>query len=615
MGMKTGSFREIKPVGGRPPAYRALAGVLLVFLSACSSLEKLPGPPNKGEVLTEEAARSILTGRQGVVSDDGQPAEDYRLVETPQEGNRVVWLWDLHQLKQQKYAAFLFKNVALRASAGKKISFLPGSFALPKNGSLSKTKTDIDKWLNAKKSWLAKKNARLVIFSRVSSDPDKDLVSVDTRFFDPALAREVAGLKQIFQNQPEGDSEKLQPVVVARQSYFLRPVAAAGPEAAEWMLQSEPADQSLEGVLADTLKRANGTGLTLYSNDPGLTIFLDGETLGNPPVINHYVREGRHVLRLEKLGRPAREVELQARAFRDILLRFDYPEDATTGNITVNTWPAGRPVLINGVLKGKSPVLVSSLARGEYKIEARRKMEEQEYYLFQVKEKLTGSNNIEVGFLEGGLFPFSRSEKFLGTGKLLRPVWRESAKNTKMVVTGKEGLAPGPDSAGQWLGWQSGPLVPYRLRAKLTVDNYEDARLVFGLVAVRPDGKLDAKAGLRPALLTMTNGNLVWGSDLFELPGFGMATAGGPAKKEDPPAVFQIKERDEPLDLEIQWNPKEREFKLKAGGDTVAGGKTPEMKGRYWQLVLFLKKRNGGKQIPRLKSLEIKTGLEPEEDN
>jgi hypothetical protein len=111
---------------------------------------------------------------------------------------------------------------------------------------------------------------------------------------------------------------------------------------------------------------ATGT-LAINSNPPGAQVVVDGLTSGVTP-LRLTLKQGLHDVELRGAGDP-RSVPITITAGKELSQYIELPKGLTAfGQLQVRTEPAGAQVTVDGIPRGKSPVLVESLAAGEHSV-------------------------------------------------------------------------------------------------------------------------------------------------------------------------------------------------------------------------------------------------------
>jgi hypothetical protein len=108
--------------------------------------------------------------------------------------------------------------------------------------------------------------------------------------------------------------------------------------------------------------------LTVASNPPGATVFVDNVEHGATP-LTLTLAAGSHFVELRG-GGEARTLPITITGGMQTSQYIELPATAasTVGALQVRTEPAGAQVSVDGVARGKSPVLVENLAPGEHAV-------------------------------------------------------------------------------------------------------------------------------------------------------------------------------------------------------------------------------------------------------
>ena len=110
---------------------------------------------------------------------------------------------------------------------------------------------------------------------------------------------------------------------------------------------------------------ANGT-LSINSNPPGAQVVVDGQVSGVTPLALA-LKAGPHNVELRGSGDP-RQIPVTITAGKELSQYIELPTVTAFGQLQVRTDPAGANVTVDGIPRGKSPVLVESLAAGEHSV-------------------------------------------------------------------------------------------------------------------------------------------------------------------------------------------------------------------------------------------------------
>jgi serine/threonine protein kinase len=110
---------------------------------------------------------------------------------------------------------------------------------------------------------------------------------------------------------------------------------------------------------------ANGT-LSMNSNPPGAQVVVDGQMSGVTP-LSLALKAGPHNVELRGSGDP-RQIPVTITAGKELSQYIELPKVTAFGQLQVRTDPAGANVTVDGIPRGKSPILVESLAAGEHSV-------------------------------------------------------------------------------------------------------------------------------------------------------------------------------------------------------------------------------------------------------
>jgi hypothetical protein len=110
---------------------------------------------------------------------------------------------------------------------------------------------------------------------------------------------------------------------------------------------------------------ANGT-LSINSNPPGAQVVVDGQMSGVTP-LSLALKAGPHNVELRGSGDP-RQIPVTITAGKELSQYIELPKVTAFGQLQIRTEPAGANVTVDGIPRGKSPVLVESLAAGEHSV-------------------------------------------------------------------------------------------------------------------------------------------------------------------------------------------------------------------------------------------------------
>jgi hypothetical protein len=106
--------------------------------------------------------------------------------------------------------------------------------------------------------------------------------------------------------------------------------------------------------------------LTVSSNPAGAQVYVDNTERGTTP-LTVTLAAGSHLVELRGSGEP-RTMPVTIAAGAQTSQYIELPSAAAVGSLQVRTEPAGAQVSVDGVPRGKSPVLVENLTPGEHAV-------------------------------------------------------------------------------------------------------------------------------------------------------------------------------------------------------------------------------------------------------
>jgi hypothetical protein len=107
--------------------------------------------------------------------------------------------------------------------------------------------------------------------------------------------------------------------------------------------------------------------LVVQSNPSGIPVFVDGIEQGRTPA-RIAVAPGSHILELRGRGVP-RVIPLNVGAGAEVSQYLEFAEAPVTGQLAVQSDPAGAKVMVDGVERGVAPVTITDLAPGDHRVE------------------------------------------------------------------------------------------------------------------------------------------------------------------------------------------------------------------------------------------------------
>jgi hypothetical protein len=107
--------------------------------------------------------------------------------------------------------------------------------------------------------------------------------------------------------------------------------------------------------------------LVVQSNPSGVAVFVDGIEHGKTPA-RVTVAPGSHILELRGRGVP-RVIPLNVTAGAEVSQYLEFAEAPVTGQLAIQSEPAGAKVIVDGTERGVAPVTISDLAPGDHRVE------------------------------------------------------------------------------------------------------------------------------------------------------------------------------------------------------------------------------------------------------
>ena len=107
--------------------------------------------------------------------------------------------------------------------------------------------------------------------------------------------------------------------------------------------------------------------LVVQSNPSGISVFVDGVEQGRTPA-RVTVAPGSHILELRGRGVP-RVIPLNVTAGAEVSQYLEFAEVPLTGQLAIQSEPAGAKVLVDGTERGVAPVTITDLSPGEHRVE------------------------------------------------------------------------------------------------------------------------------------------------------------------------------------------------------------------------------------------------------
>jgi hypothetical protein len=120
--------------------------------------------------------------------------------------------------------------------------------------------------------------------------------------------------------------------------------------------------------LSATAPSAAASGaLVVQSNPAGVQVFVDGVDRGRTPV-RVEVAAGSHILELRGRGVP-RVIPLNVAAGSEVSQYLEFAETPATGQLSVQSEPAGAKVFLDGTERGVAPLTMVDLVPGDHVVE------------------------------------------------------------------------------------------------------------------------------------------------------------------------------------------------------------------------------------------------------
>jgi hypothetical protein len=107
--------------------------------------------------------------------------------------------------------------------------------------------------------------------------------------------------------------------------------------------------------------------LNVQSNPAGVDVFIDGVAHGRTPA-RVSLTPGSHILELRGRGVP-RVIPFTVTANAEVSQYLELAEAPVTGQLAVQSEPAGAKVIVDGTERGTTPVTIPDLTPGDHKVE------------------------------------------------------------------------------------------------------------------------------------------------------------------------------------------------------------------------------------------------------
>lgn len=164
--------------------------------------------------------------------------------------------------------------------------------------------------------------------------------------------------------------------------------------------------------------------LLVQTSQPGVEVLIDGRPSGKTPLTAD-LKPGRHTLEMRGYG-STKVVPVEISPGVQTTQSVKWPRVGRVGTLVVTTTPPGARVLVDGVLKGTSPVTLQDVAAGPHTVVAES---QNGTVKSQVRVSPNETAELDLGIFSGWITVFSpvevrvfESGKLLGTsldGKLL----------------------------------------------------------------------------------------------------------------------------------------------------------------------------------------------------
>jgi hypothetical protein len=176
-----------------------------------------------------------------------------------------------------------------------------------------------------------------------------------------AQADHFAPVTPAANKRPAGESDKAGVDVTRSRQPWGRIAAAA----AAVVVLAAGGYAARKYVMPGTAPATTGT-LNISSNPPGAQVIVDGQASGVTP-LTLALKPGAHNVELHGAGDP-RTIPVTITAGTQVSQYIELPKVTAFGQLQVRTEPAGAMVTVDGIPRGKAPVLVESLAAGEHSV-------------------------------------------------------------------------------------------------------------------------------------------------------------------------------------------------------------------------------------------------------
>ncbi len=107
--------------------------------------------------------------------------------------------------------------------------------------------------------------------------------------------------------------------------------------------------------------------LVVHSTPAGVAVFVDGVERGRTPA-RVTLAPGAHILELRGRGVP-RVIPLNVSAGAEVSQYLEFADTPETGQMAIQSDPAGAKVVVDGVVRGVAPLTITDLAPGDHQVE------------------------------------------------------------------------------------------------------------------------------------------------------------------------------------------------------------------------------------------------------
>ncbi len=179
-----------------------------------------------------------------------------------------------------------------------------------------------------------------------------------------------------------------------------------------------------------------GEGVLACSSDPaGANVFLGGVSLGEAPLRKDHIKTGAYSVVFRKRGYEDSTERITIK--KDVTLTIDEKLAPARGSITVQSYPRGAAVYLDGVESGVTPAILSQVSGGTHRIALTKEYFEPE----EIREALKAGNGRTV------CVRLKRRLLFIAAGALNVPP--SAAQEVQAALEGIDGVHIIPTSIGK----------------------------------------------------------------------------------------------------------------------------------------------------------------------